>query len=221
MKPLSASFRKTLASAVEAYAAQVEIAIPYLVSRGLDETVVAAHRLGFVAEPMAGHERFSKHLVIPYFTVTGNVCGMRFRKIDDITTGNGPKYQGLDGVDTRLYNLGVMSDPLISRVTITEGEIDAITLTACGYPAVAVPGAANWKPHHPRVFEGFEDIPVMADGDSVNEKTGKRAGHEFAQKVAASLPSGRVIYLPEGEDVNSVFVKKGQSGIDELFKESE
>jgi DNA primase len=92
-----------------------------------------------------------------------------------------------------------------ASIAITEGELDAITATVCGIPAVGVPGAQNWQPHFREPFLGYRNVYVLADGDD--------AGMAFATQVASSLPNGKIIPMPQGEDVNSLVVLKGKEAL--------
>ena len=63
-----------------------------------------------------------------------------------------PKYMGLPGTHTRLYNVLALQQAG-DFIAVCEGEIDAITLHyKCGVPAVGVPGANSWKPHYTRLL---------------------------------------------------------------------
>jgi DNA primase len=118
------------------------------------------------------------------------------------------KYLGLDGEPTRMYNTPALLAPTRSLI-VTEGELDAATVDMCGWPAVGIPGADSWHAHFPRVVAGFEHIIVPADGDE--------AGRKFAKKVASSVPDCRVIALPPGEDVNSIFIRNGRDGLERML----
>jgi DNA primase len=92
-----------------------------------------------------------------------------------------------------------------ANIAITEGELDAITATICGVDAVGVPGAQAWQPWFREPFLGYRNVFVLADGDD--------AGMAFATKVASSLPNGKVIPMPNGEDVNSLVALKGKDAL--------
>lgn len=152
--------------------------------------------LGVVADPLPGHERFANRLVIPYVTPTG-VVDIRFRSLGP----EEPKYLGLPGTQTRLYNvqaLGLAGD----FIAVTEGEIDAITLwLKCGVPAIGVPGANAWKKHYTRLLHDFEKVYIFADGD--------QPGSEFAKLVSKEIQNTVILQMPDGEDVNSMFLQVG------------
>lgn len=93
-------------------------------------------------------------------------------------------------------------------ITVT-GNCDAMTLTQCGYPAVGFPGASTWRDHHAYMFDGYQRVFVLGDGDD--------AGEEFASKVARHVPNPRVITLPDNQDVNGLYVEQGIDAIHKLL----
>lgn len=167
---------------------------------------MATHRLGVVEDPLPGHEPYVGRLVIPYITRTG-VVDLRFRAIGE---GVEPKYLGLPGATTHLYNVcATLGDS--DSVAVCEGEVDTMTLSQIGLAAVGVPGVNNWKKHYNRVLIDFENVYVFADGD--------QPGTDFARRLAKELPSVTIIQMPDGEDVNSVYCKFGaQFLLDKLGK---
>lgn len=153
-------------------------------------------RLGVVLEPLTGHEAYINRLAIPYLTRSG-VVDLRFRSMDL----SEPKYMGLTGATTHLYNVGAFFRAS-SYISICEGEIDTITLdVACGIPAVGVPGVNNWKKHYTRLLQDFEKVFLFADGDN--------AGNEFAKSLARELSNLVIVHMPDGEDVNSMYRAHG------------
>ncbi len=198
----SRSQKESLGKAVVHYAKYIAEAEGYLASRGI--TLADAHtaHLGLVVEPLPGHEQFVGRLAIPYITPTG-VVDIRFRSIN----GEEPKYMGMSGSETRLYNVAAIGQAT-DFIAVCEGEIDAITLTQkCGIPAIGVPGANSWKRHYSKLLQDFERIYVFADGD--------QPGSDFGKKLAREVQGVIVINMPDGEDVNSIFNKQGT----EFFRE--
>lgn len=148
-------------------------------------------------EPLTGHEQYSGRLSIPYVTKSG-VVDIRFRALDAAVE---PKYMGMTGATTHLYNVNAMFKAT-SFISICEGEIDTITMDyAVGVPAVGVPGVNNWKPHYTRLFSDFEHVFLFADGDS--------AGSDFAKSLSKELGNLVVVQMPDGEDVNSMYNQHG------------
>jgi DNA primase len=189
--------KKLLEQAASYYQNSIHLAEGYLVSRGLSLEDAKTFRLGVVAQPLVGHEQYEGRLTIPYITPAG-VVDIRFRAINH----EEPKYLGLPGSETRLYNVGAYFKAT-DWIAVCEGEIDTITLTKIGIPAVGVPGVNNVKSHHYRILQDFDRIYVFADGD--------QAGREFTKDLARKISGVIPIHIPEGEDVNSLFTKQGSN----------
>jgi DNA primase len=187
--------RRLLEQASIHYQQDIHLAEQYLASRGLSLADAKRHQLGVVARPVVGHEAYEGRLSIPYLTPAGLV-DLRFRAINH----EEPKYLSLPNSATRLYNVKAFFEA-DDWICVCEGEIDTITLTKLGYPAVGIPGVKNIKNHHYRILADFEKIYVFADGD--------QAGREFAKDLARKLAGTIQIQVPENEDVNSMFVKYG------------
>lgn len=198
----SALQKELLDKATKKYGANIYRAEDYLRSRGIPLEIARLAQLGVVEEPEIGHEAFQGRLSIPYITKTGAV-DLRFRSLNPAVE---PKYMGMTGADTRMYNV-LDIDKAGDYIGVCEGELDTITLSACvGIPCIGVPGANSWKKHYTRLLADFERIFVFADGD--------QAGTEFARSLARELPV-TIVQLPDGEDVNSAYVKFGAGYVKE------
>jgi hypothetical protein len=193
MERLSESQRQFLREATHRYHGSLpgSPAEEHLGSRGLEapsiKDKVQKFRLGYVNDPLPGHEQFRGYLAIPYLRWSQHngwtVPSIRFRCMADHEhTGHG-KYMTAPGDRPRLFNTVALLKPA-PAVAITEGEIDAITAQVCGLPAVGVPGAQAWLPHFREPFLGYRDVFVLADGDE--------AGLRFANTVAGTLPNAKV-----------------------------
>src|SRR5690606_4743693 len=178
----------------------------YLRTRGFgrEELWGAAQRfrLGFVANPLPGHEKYRGRLAIPYLRQgpdgSWSTATIRFRKIGD---GPGPKYLSPPADQPRLFNTIEIARNH-EWIAITEGELDAIAATTSGVPAVGIPGATLVQPHFVELFRGYRIVYILTDGDS--------AGEEFGATLKKSLPNGRVIAMDDGEDVDSMVLKYGK-----------
>lgn len=158
--------------------------------------------LGVVEDPLPGHEAYKGRLAIPYITPSG-VVDIRFRGMYN----EDPKYMGLVGAKTTMFNTQAcfVADKYIC---VTEGEFDCIMMTVKTiHPTIGIPGANNWKPHYAKILDDFDTVIVLADGDA--------AGLEFGKKISRELGNVNIVSMPEGEDVNSVIIKKGSDWIDE------
>ena len=199
---LSSSQKNFLLQATQRYAAKIELAEQYLLSRQLSVEEARVFHLGVVEDPLPGHEAYIGRLAIPYITPSG-VVDIRFRGINN----EDPKYMGLVGAKTTMFNTQAcfVADKYIC---VTEGEFDCIMMSVKTlHPTIGIPGANNWKPHYAKILDDFDTVIVLADGDA--------AGLEFGKKISRELGNVNIVSMPEGEDVNSIMIKKGSDWIDE------
>ena len=199
---LSSSQKNFLLQATQRYAAKIELAEEYLLSRQLSVEEAKVFHLGVVEDPLPGHEAYKGRLAIPYITPSG-VVDIRFRGMNN----EDPKYMGLVGAKTTMFNTQAcfVADKYIC---VTEGEFDCIMMTVkTMHPTIGIPGANNWKPHYAKILDDFDTVIVLADGDA--------AGLEFGKKISRELGNVNIVSMPEGEDVNSVMIKRGSDWIDE------
>ena len=188
--------KELLGKAANKYGESISLAQDYLASRGIPLEVARLASLGVVAEPEVGHEAMVGRLSIPYITKSG-VVDLRFRALNPAVE---PKYMGLTGAETKMYNV-LDVERAGDYIGVCEGELDTITMSSCiGIPCIGVPGANSWKKHYTRLLADFERVFVFADGD--------QPGTEFARSLARELPV-TIIQLPDGYDVNSMFVQEG------------
>lgn len=189
------------------YAAEVDQVAPYLESRGIQLETAKAWKLGFVADPMPGHEDFKGRLAIPYLSPAGCLA-FKFRCVDhqDCKAVDCIKYLGEPGAEPRIFGVWNFrhDTPVLA---LCEGELDAITATQVGVRAVGFPGATHWRDYWAHLFEGYDEVVLLRDGDS--------AGRKMAETLAGRLPNLRSVGMPEGEDVSSLVVKLGGDALRE------
>lgn len=199
----SVSERNSLEQATQAYEADIHLAEQYLAARGIPLETARTYRLGYVTAGNAqpGDTDMIGRLAIPFITPNGGVIDMRFR---DISGEARAKYLSKPGSHTRMFGVGnlLKASPY---VCITEGEFDCIVADAlCSLPSVGIPGASNWQAHYPLLFEERK-VFVLCDGDA--------AGREFGKKIAASVQGCTVIPMPDGMDVNEVYLQFGAAEV--------
>jgi len=207
--------RKILEKATRNYQENLPEAIGYLQERGITETTARAARLGVVVSPEPGHEHAINRLSIPYVDKAG-VYAIKFRCLvhEDCKPHGCVKYLGLPGQETSLYSV-LDTDSTKDTIHITEGELDRLILTQVftGEPVVALPGATQWKAHHPYHFSGFERVLIWADGD--------KAGQDLANRIRKDVRAAETIALPQGKDVTDMYLEFGadilrqMAGVDE------
>ncbi|GGP72212.1 toprim domain-containing protein [Streptomyces melanogenes] len=184
-------------------------AAEYLKKRGLSQDSVRYFRLGYVGNPVSGHERYSGLLAIPYINRQG-VIAIRFRCIADHdckTIDKHSKYTREPGDDAKLYNILALTLP-VTRLAICEGEIDTITAWQAGFPAVVgTAGAQNWKPIFNRLISGYVEVITLADGDV--------AGLKLADVIAEKNEHATTRQMPNKSDVNQYYRDHGQEALRE------
>lgn len=197
---LSKSQRELLAKATESYEQNLSEVLPYLETRGITERTARMFRLGFVKEPETGHEPYIGKLAIPYLTPSGPI-DLRFRSLN---ADGGPKYLSRPGATTHIFNINALeSDGDV--LAICEGELDTVVATQAGFTAVGLPGANNWKPFYARVLADWEKVVLLCDGDN--------AGREMAKNLSRELENVIPVFMPEGLDVNDVYLAEGADGL--------
>ena len=184
----------------------------HLENRGLltptSQEQLNAYRLGFVDDPLPGHEMYRGMLAIPYLRWAPgkgwSVVSMRFRCVTEgCAHSDHGKYNTVAGDTGRMYNtVSLLRDT--DDAGIAEGEFDALSATFCGLETVGIPGAQGWKRHFRKPFLGYRRVFILCDGD--------KAGREFGERVASDLPNGVIIMMPGKEDVSSIVASQGKQG---------
>lgn len=204
---LSDEQKRSLEEASLRYAENVDQVLEYLDRRGIDSAIANTRRLGFVTDPIPEHRKMRGRLSIPYLTDAG-VAAMAFRCIQDHKCGEVPhsKYMNPSGQVSRMYGVGSYFNPGMD-IGLTEGEINEITATElCGIPTMALAGAGKWQSWWKRVLSDFRHVYVLMDGDA--------GGEQFFAKISKEIGSRAIaVPFPAGEDVNSLYLKKGAEHI--------
>lgn len=210
---LSPGQRESLDRAAGQYAASVDLAASYLAARGVSETEAHSALLGYVAEPVPGHERFVGWVSIPYVTRAG-VVAIKFRcaRDHDCHASDCQRYDAPAGQKTRLYNARVC-DEGGAVGAIVEGEFKAIACTyKLGIPAVGT-NAGTWLDHWTRTMANFDRVLVIADND--HREDGANPGRKHAEKVVKAVPGAELVLPPLGVQLDEWIA---QEGVDVVLK---
>lgn len=208
LRPTSASEKAALRRVTSEWSVHLTEAVEYLAARGIEETDALTSALGVVRGDIPpAYRRYEGMLSIPYLDRHGDPLTVRFRRLGD---GSGPKYMGLPDDPTRMYGIANIFKAE-DTIGVTEGEFDSLLLTKLGLPAVAIPGATNWKRHHRRMLAGFSKVYVFGDPDE--------AGMEFNRAVTKAMPRARVVPLRNG-DVTDEYKTGGSDAIWALIEEA-
>jgi len=175
--------------------------------RGVSLEFAASRGLGVVRNPLPGHEPARGYLAIPYLTDKGPV-NFNFRCIQDHNCKEIPhhsKYWKRKGSPVNLYGVQAVSWA-DDWIVVTEGEIDALIWQQIGVPALAVPGAENWKDYWANLLEDFSRVYLAEDGDN--------AGKDLWIAMSEHIDQGNTMVvrmrMPDGEDTNSMYLKQGK-----------
>jgi len=166
------------------------------------------------------YDRFRGRVLFPLRDGRGQLCGFAGRSMD----GREPKY--LNSPETILYHKGQMLYGLdlaregIRRrrqVVLVEGYLDVITLHQAGLDfAVAASGTALTEKQLEILWRSAAEIVLCFDGD----EAGRAAAWRALQRAPAQLRPGRllrVLFLPEGEDPDSLVRKGGPASFEALL----
>src|SRR5215475_3511637 len=106
----------------------------------------------------------------------------------------------------------------IPRLVVVEGYMDVISLHQFGVPqAVATLGTATTRDHAEILFRQSADVFFCFDGD----RAGRQAAWRAVESVLPRMRDGRqafFLFLPDGEDPDSLVRKEGQSGFEQRLQ---
>lgn len=201
----------------------------YINARGLGE-MAPRMRAGYVGSARTGHEKYRGRLAIPYLRPAGGehgVATIRFRCVDDHCvrdeegnycflleekerhSENGcAKYLSLPGDPPRIYNTTALIAPS-PFVALVEGELSSWAVELDEVPAIGAQGVSAWKEYFYPALVGYEKVFVLGDGDD--------AGRQFTEKMTGAMHNAVPIELPQGEDTDSLRLKRGPGSIRTLM----
>ena len=183
-------------------------------------------RAGLLSKNDRGHvyDKFRDRVMFPIFDRRGRVIafGGRVFEKDD-----GPKY--LNSPETALFHKGRelyglwqvrQANQKIERLIVVEGYMDVVSLFQFGVTqAVATLGTATTPDHAELLFRNAPDVFFCFDGDAA----GRRAGWKALESVLPRMKDGRqafFLFLPDGEDPDTIVRKEGAQAFDERLKQA-
>ena len=202
LRPENARQKAALMRAIDKFEAAYEgsPAEEYMHGRGIMPRTAQAHRVGFVdpARPLEGFERFAGRICIPYLNVNKEPVWAKFRA-NPLVREFKAKYAQQEGGRGRLFNLPALNHPG-DLICLAEGELDVMTLTALGIPAVGVPGSKHWRAYMKRCLDGYGRVVLFYDDDE------NGAGKALVAAVKASIPDVIALAAPGGyNDLNDAY----------------
>ena len=170
------------------------------------------------------YEYFRNRVMFPIADRRGRTIAFGGRILEK-TEDSGPKY--LNSPETALFHKGQQLFALwqvrqahakIPRLIVVEGYMDVIALFQNGVTqAVATLGTATTRDHAELLFRNCADVYFCFDGD----RAGRGAAWKAVESVLPRMRDGRqafFLFLPEGEDPDSLVRSEGQSGFEERLK---
>jgi DNA primase len=181
---------------------------------------------GMVASNERGnkYDRFRERLMFPIMDRRGRVIAFGGRVLKP---EQGPKY--LNSPETPLFHKGrelfalwqvKQANSNLQRIVVVEGYMDVIALHQAGLPiAVATLGTATTPEHTEVLFRAAPDVVFCFDGD----RAGRAAAWKALESALPRLRDGRQAYflfLPEGEDPDTLVRKEGKEGFEKRLREA-
>lgn len=188
---------------------------------GTAEKLALLQRGGMLSEGKNNsYDKFRHRIMFPIQDRRGRVIGFGGRALGD----DGPKY--LNSPETELFHKGRelyglylarKNSGRLDRIIVVEGYMDVVALAQFGFGnAVATLGTAVTGDQADLVFRASEEVIYCFDGD--------RAGRQAAWRaVEATLPrlrdgrQARFLFLPEGEDPDSMVRSLGKEKFADLL----
>lgn len=175
-------------------------------------------RAGLIAAREDGrrYDRFRHRIMFPIHDRRGRVVAFGGRAL---AAEKGPKY--LNSPETPLFHKGKELYRLFQarrgarpdRLMVVEGYMDALALHQFGFPgAVATLGTAVTSDQVRMLFRASPEVVFCFDGDRAGRQAAWR-GLEAALPVLEAGHQVRFLFLPEGEDPDSVVRARGAAGM--------
>lgn len=170
------------------------------------------------------YDRFRHRIMFPIRDTRGRTIGFGGRVLDD----SKPKY--LNSPETpvfhkgrELYGLYEAHKTLreIPNLVVVEGYMDVVALAQYGiHNAVATLGTAATDEHLEKLFRYTPEVIFCFDGDDAGRRAARRA-LETCLPVMTDGRSARFLFLPEGEDPDTLVRRLGTDGFRQQLTEAQ
>ncbi len=225
------------------------VAVQYLRRRGVDGVTAKRYALGYapggwetlcrrfdrarlqeaglaIAREGGGcYDRFRHRLMFPIRNRRGQVIGFGGRSLGEEA---GPKY--LNSPETPVFHKGkavyglyemLQACGRLERILVVEGYMDVIALAQQGIAeVVATLGTAVTQDHLRLLFRHSSVLIFCFDGD----RAGRKAAWRALEAALPLIQEGRKVFflwLPEGEDPDSLIRKEGKASFLERLRRAE
>jgi DNA primase len=170
------------------------------------------------------YDRFRDRIMFPILDNRGRVIAFGGR----VLTDEKPKY--LNSPETSVFHKGRelyglyqarRAQRQLQRLVVVEGYMDVVALAQFGIPyAVATLGTATSIDHLKKVFRHCPEVVFCFDGDRAGRQAARRA-------LEAALPAmedgrqARFLFLPEGEDPDTLVRAQGAAAFEQLLDKAQ
>lgn len=185
-----------------------------------DRRLKLLERVGLFSRNDSGrvYDKFRDRVMFPIHDRRGRVIAFGGRVLEKDAS---PKY--LNSPETPLFHKGRelyglwqvrQAHAKIPRLIVVEGYMDVVALFQFGITqAVATLGTATTPDHAELLFRNAADVYFCFDGD----RAGRSAAWKAVESILPRMRDGRqafFLFLPDGEDPDSILRKEGASGFD-------
>lgn len=160
-------------------------------------------------------DRFRARILFPIRDRRGRVTGFGGRLIEP----GEPKY--LNSPESTVFHKGHtvyglfearQAETRLEELVVTEGYMDVVSLAQAGFHrAVACMGTALTRSHLDLLFRQVPKLVLCFDGDAAGRRAAWRS-IEQALPVMQGMREVRVLFLPEGDDPDSLVRREGLDG---------
>lgn len=176
---------------------------------------------GMLVENESGkiYDRFRDRVVFPIRDPRGRVIAFGGRVLGD----DKPKY--LNSPETSIFHKGrelyglyqaKQANRKLDSILVVEGYMDVIALAQHGINnATATLGTATSKTHLERIYRLTPEVLFCFDGDEAGRKAAVRA-MEAALPCMEDGRQARFLFLPEGEDPDTIVRRGGKALFEQL-----
>jgi DNA primase len=169
------------------------------------------------------YDRFRGRIMFPIRDKRGRVIGFGGRVLGD----EKPKY--LNSPETRVYHKGQelyglyeakQANKSLKRLVVVEGYMDVVALAQHGVNyAVASLGTATTPEQLQTMFRTVKEVICCYDGDRAGRDAAWRA-MENALPLIRDGFSLKFVFVPDGEDPDSLIRKQGQQAFEKILDEA-
>jgi len=199
-----------------------EVRKTFAINKQIEQQLIEAGML--ISKDNGGsYDRFRDRLMFPIIDRRGRVIGFGGRVFDDTT----PKY--LNSPETPIFYKGKelyglyqvkKANKDVQRILVVEGYMDVVALDQFDiHYAVASLGTATTPDHIQLLFRQTSEVICCFDGD----KAGRNAAWRALENALPAIQDGRTLrfmFLPDGEDPDSLVQKEGKLFFEKLVDQA-